>query len=272
MSRFFTSFTFAFARSWPKALRAALWPGRSNALAPLLRFRSNGDGDRIDTSILELFDLEIGGIVETPLAIRGRPLAVFEDWFPLVDEAQQGLDLNGDGDLQDGVYHGVRSHLPTPQSIGISSSATFRSASSGFDLALVAQEIDGVDRNGDGDELDAVLLLYDPSPDRTLDSGLAIDADATFVFVGFPDRLFFAADEAGQGADLNGDGDLEDDVLHRMDRSSGEVENLLLDVLGLGVSACRPSRAPRATRTGTGTATETGTISSSSTSTTTANP
>src|SRR5262249_32153262 len=143
----------------------------------------NGDGDTSDTAIFELFDLVIGGIVQVPLAIRDRPVvAGIEDWVPLVDEAAQDLDLDGDGDKQDGVYVGTEPPLATQEPTGLSSSGTFASTDDQHDLALVVQEIDGTDRNGDGDLLDSVLVLYDTAGDRKLDSGLALDPNSPLVF------------------------------------------------------------------------------------------
>jgi hypothetical protein len=185
----------------------------------------NGDGDASDDTIFDLFDLVIGGVIEVPLAIRGLPVVVnVEDWFPLVDEAAQALDSNGDGDLLDGVYHRIEPHLATQVPIGLSSEDPSGSTTDAHQLALVVQEIDGLDHNGDGDQLDSVLVLYDASDDQALDSGMAIGLNPTIVFL--PEHVVFLADEAAQGEDLDGDGNQASDVVQRMDRASGAVENL----------------------------------------------
>jgi len=185
----------------------------------------NGDGDLTDTSVLQLYDFPLGGIVSIPLAYRGEPLAVgIDDWFLLADEAQEGRDENGDGDLLDGVYQRVEPHLGMVLPLGLSGLDSYHSTTDAFDLALVVQEIDGVDRNGDGDTDDSVPVLYDSLSDQARDSGVAIDPLGVLVFT--TDWLAFAADESSLGLDLNGDGDAFDQVLHAMRRNSGVVLNL----------------------------------------------
>jgi len=200
----------------------------------------NGDGDTNDLAIFDLFDLVIGGVIDVPLAIRGLPVVVnVEDWFPLVDEAGQALDLNGDGDLGDAVYHRIEPHLATQVPIDLSSEDPFGSTTDGDQLALVVQEIDGLDHNGDGDQLDSVLVLYDASTDQALDSGIAIGLNAVLAFE--PGHVVFLANEATQGEDLNGDGTQAQDVVQRMDRVTGAVENLGLEAILLqngGGRAC----------------------------------
>jgi hypothetical protein len=190
----------------------------------------NGDGDTSDDRIFSLFDLVTGAVIDVPLSIRGLPLVVnVEDWFPLVDEAGQGVDVNGDGDLLDGVYHRVEPHLATQVPLGLSSQDPSGSTTDGQQLALVVGEIDGVDHNGDGDQLDSVVVLYDVAHAQVLDSGMAIGPNPTIVFL--PEHVVFLADEARQGQDLNGDGSQGQEVVQRMDRASGVVENLGLDAL-----------------------------------------
>lgn len=192
----------------------------------------NGDGDQADAHVFQLYDLVFGGIRSIPLAVRGEALAIdLEDWFVLGDELQTGADLNGDGDAFDGAYQRVEPHGGTFAPLGLSSVDTLASIADGNELALIVQEIDGHDRNGDGDELDSVVVLVDAARQQSFDSALAVDPNGTLVFAG--DWLAFAVDELDQGMDRNGDGDDFDRVAHVLQRSTGLVTNLALEVRAL---------------------------------------
>jgi hypothetical protein len=79
-------------------------------------------------------------------------------------------------------------------------------------LVLVSSESQfSVDWNGDGDTSDSVPRFYDPRSGVVESSGLALWAGG--VKLG-RDRVAFAVDETHQGSDLNGDGDLDDRILH----------------------------------------------------------
>lgn len=198
----------------------------------------NGDLDLEDETIFELYDLLFGGVREIPLAVRGRPLVVgVEDWFVLGDEFQMGADLNGDLDTADGVFLRVLPHLGAYESIGLSSLDSLTSTTRDMDLALAVQEIDGLDHNGDGDRLDSVAVLYDAAHAQTRNSGLAIDPARPLVFAG--DWLAFTVDEAAEERDLNGDGDELDSILHVMERATGAVLSLDVEVFAVESAADR---------------------------------
>jgi len=190
----------------------------------------NRDGDETDRHVFEMYDLPLGGIEQVTLAIRGMPLAVnADDWFLLVDEDEMGSDLNGDLDTNEGVIHEVHPHQHTFQSLGLSSLGSFSSTADGADLAFHVQEVDGFDRNGDGDFQDLLVVQYSSARAELLDPGLA--TRSAFAFV--EGSLGFLVDESGQGQDLNDDGDQDDDVLHVLDRSSGTAVDVGLDALAL---------------------------------------
>lgn len=216
----------------------------------------NGDGDDMDTRVFEMFDLPLGGIEQVPLAIRGRPLAVnADDWFLLVDEGEMDLDLNGDGDRNEGVIHEVHPHTHTNASLGLSSTASFGSTADGGDLGFVVREVDGLDHNGDGDSLDALAVFYSTALGTAFDPGLAIDPNGPLVFAG--EHLGFLADEFAQDEDLNGDGDLGDQVVHVFERSTGLVVDLELDAIvlqggGGRLLVTRPESPPSADWNGDG--------------------
>lgn len=192
----------------------------------------NGDGDQLDTRVFEMFDLPLGGLEMVPLAIRGRALAVnADDWFLLADEGEMGLDLNGDGDTDEAVLHEVHPHQHTQQSIGVSSTGSFGSIVDGPDLGLVAQEADGLDGNGDGDTFDWLVVLHSTALAQTFEPGLAIEPTSALAFVA--GRLGFLVHELAQDEDRNADGDLDDTVVHTLDRLTGLAVNLGLDAVSL---------------------------------------
>ena len=71
-------------------------------------------------------------------------------------------------------------------------------------------EESGTDRNGDGDGLDLVIETYDAFTRAITNLGLA----TFFLFESASDKALVAVFESEQGADLNGDGDQDDRVLH----------------------------------------------------------
>ena len=80
-------------------------------------------------------------------------------------------------------------------------------------LLLQSEGRDGRDLNGDGDQLDRVIASYDFGTSLRAQSGLAARKG---MLVG-NDAALALVDEFSQGADLNGDGDKFDSVLHRID-------------------------------------------------------
>ena len=75
----------------------------------------------------------------------------------------------------------------------------------------------GTDLNGDGDVLDEIVQVHDLSTGVTTSTGLALhstDTPLTFHLEG--DVVLFCVSEFDQGADLNGDQDLDDLSLHAL--------------------------------------------------------
>jgi len=191
----------------------------------------NGDGDATDENVFQLWDSVLGGVITVPLATLDEPLATgVEDWYLLASERDQDLDLDGDGDKLDGAYQRIEPHLQTIQPLGLSAVHSFGSVSNGSFAALMVNEVDGIDRNGDGDLLDTYAVLYDPVNDRTYDPALAISLGLC-VFLG--DRLAVAIDEPSQREDLNGDGDELDRIVHLLDPVLETSTNLGFDAFSL---------------------------------------
>ena len=130
----------------------------------------------------------------------------------LIERDEHLADLNGDGDQEDSVLFTWDSTLRLAHDTGLA----FGGPHAFFaDRALVSVSEAGQesDLNGDGDELDLVLHLYDGSAERLWNLGLAVSSAES---LGAGERSAVLVDEAEQGADLNGDGDRSDRVLHEI--------------------------------------------------------
>jgi hypothetical protein len=194
----------------------------------------NRDGDRSDL-LLQQVDLGSGRIrsIDLPLLTGGfqfdpdQGIATFD-----VSEEAAGVDLDGNGMLQDAVAHALFT----------GSGRTLNLRRSGFVLRIAprarlvfAQGEVASDLNDDGDQSDAVVQLIDLRPLRVVNTGRALSLGAGPPFppaLDPTDGDFFAflVGESEQGSrDLNGDGDATDAVLHFADLSSFAVTNSSLD-------------------------------------------
>jgi hypothetical protein len=103
-----------------------------------------------------------------------------------------------------------------------------------FTVAEANQGAGGTDLNGDGDVDDLILHVFRVPTGLTTNLGLAVSATPPFVVVDDHDVVFTVA-EASQGAggtDLNGDGDVDDLVLHVFRVRTGLTTNVQLAVSG----------------------------------------
>lgn len=187
----------------------------------------NGDGDAADRVLFA------GLLGEAPL--RNLELAVREAFdvagpnaVALVEEADQGVDLNADGDLADSVAH-VRDLRRGPsRNLGLACAAGF--VVHGDLLALRVHELaqGGLDLNGNGLTDDAVLHLHDLVKHTTENTGHTVwIADGTnpdWAFTGRSMALILS--EARDGCDFNGDGDELDTAVHVLDLPTGRLTNL----------------------------------------------
>jgi hypothetical protein len=157
----------------------------------------------------------------------------------VVEEAQEGRDLNGNGRVEDTVLHVFDGRsgafLNTRLAVGVVNGILALPTQRFF--AVEALETDG-DLNGDGDASDEVLHTIDAASGRTVNLRRAVSP--VFSFGPFPaalierrflsgadlpgpgDAFAFGVDEASQGArDLNGDGDADDVVIHALRLDGG---------------------------------------------------
>lgn len=179
----------------------------------------NGDGDMVD-SVAHVYnpattDIRNLELPATSFAV-GSSMAVF-----LVRESP-GHDLNGDGDVADTVAHSYDATTGLVRNHGL---AVLSARIAGRFVGLLADEAaQGADLNDDGDMADRVLYLYDGDTDTTVNTGLWVES------LVMTERLAaFTVVEFFHGADLNGDGDIADRVLHVFNRATRTIANLGLD-------------------------------------------
>ena len=123
--------------------------------------------------------------------------------------ALRGPELNGDGDTLDEVVFLYADGVV--ENLGLA--ATQVALSDAHVVAAVSEVGEGTDLNLDGDALDSVAHVRPVAGGAWLNLGLA--SGELLSVVG--DTIAFLVPEAEQGEDLNGDGDLEDRVVHLHD-------------------------------------------------------
>ncbi len=143
-----------------------------------------------------------------------------------VNESQQGVDYNGDGDLYDAAIHaydGLARQVISPDRHQVlSRNHNDSTCLVGNVVAFIALEDGNQDINGDGDQDDRGLALWDLT---TGDVTFGPKATAMGVACG-AGRVGYRVDEKDQNQDLNGDGDQLDDVWHVYRLSNGNNHNL----------------------------------------------
>jgi hypothetical protein len=183
----------------------------------------NGDGDAADL-VQHVYDAETGvatnlGLAASTFRIEGDLLA-----FTVIESAQGASDRNGDGDSNDGVLHLYRPSTGTLTNVGLAAAGGLVSSDTHVAFAVSESNQGGADRNGDGDALDTVLHLVDASTGVTTNLGAAT---VTLQFQLNSGRLAFVVRESSQGnQSLNGDSDVNDNVLHLYNIADGTTSNL----------------------------------------------
>ena len=142
-------------------------------------------------------------------------------------EDAEFADLNGDGDQSDFVPAVWDATTGAVTTTGLAVAGAPLGRPDGFRIidddmvAVGVSEVDqgGVDRNGDGDSLDSVLHVWSRSTSTPTNLGVALRFDEHMW--ASDGALLAAISEAGQGADLNGDGDTHDVVQHAWTATHG---------------------------------------------------
>lgn len=175
----------------------------------------NGDGDSLDY-VPHTYDASTGTLQNLGFAVLDSPYQLSFDANQYVTRIQEssngGIDLNDDGDAQDGVVAIYRFSSATTEVLGLAAGSAF--LDDGFAFFTVVEPFQGgTDLNGDGDALDYCVpfaydlkrrLLFNSKVSGSFGDAARIQGPAFLV----------SANEYGQGEqDLNGDGDVLDDVL-----------------------------------------------------------
>jgi hypothetical protein len=182
----------------------------------------NGDGDA-DDWVLHL--VELPSLSMTNLGLCWSPIiggSSVEDniYAVAANENDCGnTDLNGDGDSSDGVAHVV--DLTTGSVVNLGLAVSMLSVLDDVVTLFVSEASqDNTDLNGDGDTSDNILQVYNPDTDTTTSTGLV-----SYFAIPQYGVVVLGAQEADGNADLNGDGDSLDRVLHTYDVSTGTTTN-----------------------------------------------
>ncbi len=182
----------------------------------------NSDSDSHDwvlhiSSIPQLRAQNTGLAVILPLTVSQSLLAF------LASEFSQAGDLNADGDTTDYVLFVYEQHWTAPRNLGLASGPP----AVHFPLVAftVSESLQGrTDRNGDGDLLDSVAVLFDVRTEAVVNLGLATRA---FHPTTDGHLVALSVNELDQArTDRNGDSDAFDDVAAVYDSALGTVVNL----------------------------------------------
>ena len=202
----------------------------------------NGDAD-LNDMVAQLLDASGPANVLTSLGVAAIDIAISDEIVAVVvpEEAQGSVDRNGDGNADDGVL-AVHTIGTAPPAVNVGLAAS-RLIASGSDVVFLRPEAaerfnasgctksgSQCDLNGDGDALDEVVHVYHAATGETENLGLAagnlLDALVAVEHAEIASKgrlVVIAVREDGEGADLNGDADLLDSVLHVLDLDTGRV-------------------------------------------------
>lgn len=172
----------------------------------------NGDLDALD-QVLFVADLARG--TRTALGVAGAHAFVGERLLLTLDEqANGGVDLDGDGDALDFVLHAFDG--ASLVDLGLAAAGV---TAVGPNAIVLGLEDGHVDLNGDGDRLDTVFHLYRDGVLTNL--GLASELGA--FGLGNELAVLLVSEAAQGGTDGNGDGDARDSVAVVLDLASGAL-------------------------------------------------
>lgn len=183
----------------------------------------NGDGDTSDL-VQHVFDAETGvatnlGLATSAFRIEGDLLA-----FTVIESGQGGTDRNGDGDSKDAVLHLYRPSTGALTNVGLDAAGGFVSSDTHVAFAVSESNQGGSDRNGDGDALDSVLHVVAAAGGPATNLGAAT-LSLQFQIDG--NLVAYVVRESSQGGqNLNGDSDVNDNVLHLYDIAHMTTSNL----------------------------------------------
>jgi len=173
----------------------------------------NSDLDQFD-DVLHEYDTQTGQTINHELPVVSFESDQFHEGLAAMLVEEEQFDLNGDLDTNDTVVFFLNETNLFPASLGLACDPAFPPVSAHGRIAVAVPEVDqGEDLNSDADVNDSVLFVVDfPSP--ITNTGLAVDAASLLLG---EELLLFSVPEASQDADLNGDLDMSDSVVHIYD-------------------------------------------------------
>jgi len=207
--------------------------GHVALMSPELTVDLNGDGDRSDFSVFRVYDVGTDTLVSSDLVTDLALLRALDGrWLvQAVEFDSSRRDLNGDGDLDDLVFHSFDPTSGIAENLGVSSRrGTFAAFDEHRALLPIEESSMGIDLNGDGDASDVVVHFYDARTNEVKNTRLATRGFAFDQFL-FDCTIGIAVSESQQGLDLNADGDLDDAVFHTYDATTDSATNQGFDAL-----------------------------------------
>ena len=187
----------------------------------------NGDGD-IDDQVLFVYDTVNGTTDNLGLAILLH-VGIGDRLLIVVEERAQGADINGDGDTADQILftHDLNTGISTNLAVQVVLNKTVASELLVF---LPTSELaSNTDLNGDGDQQDVVMVLYDELIGGFVNTGLPLRSSSPFQMISdfdlSRDHIAINVRESDAGEDFNGDGDLDDEVVFTYEAGTGVTVN-----------------------------------------------
>lgn len=190
----------------------------------------NGNGEVFD-SLLDVLALANGRRTRVPFVEVFSSVTVGGGFVSFgVPESAAREDLNRDGDQDDIVLHVLDARRGETRNLELAlafSSGGLQLAQDGALIAVgVSESAQGTDLDGDGLLDSAQAYAYEADRRRLTRLGLGLAPWDPRVS---GRRIALVAEESTEG-DLNGDGDLDDQVLHVHDVDTGTTTNLLRSV------------------------------------------
>lgn len=174
----------------------------------------NGDGDTLD-AVLHAFDFERRATTQLALANGAFGALLGDSFAPEVSEAAQGADLNGDGDTNDWVVLILDLRRGTTRNPRLAS--RLLDAFGNWVLLSVSETAQEMDLNEDGDQADWWLHVHALDTGET--TNLRLPPSSRLSRSG--SLIAFPVGESAIATDLNGDGDLDDEMPHLIDLATG---------------------------------------------------
>lgn len=169
------------------------------------------------------------GLAATKVRLSAMHVAV------LANEAGQGgAILNGDGDTQDQVVH--VSPVDTPAWTNVGEAADTLETCGAVVPFITPEAAQNADRNGDGDQADRILQVWDTAVGGSL-TNTQLGAEDLVCAGGV---IAFRSPEATSGPHRNGDADDDDEILSVYDAATGLVHESGQAIVPCALPECDP--------------------------------